>query len=91
MPAHIIVTIAILFACMIACCFSASRGASQILKGDKPSIIVSYVIPFVNILLICSIVIIYLAWMPSSRVNGKLAFQVNVAPPFVVALETVNF
>lgn len=69
MPAHIIVTIAILFACMIACCFSASRGVSQIRKGDKPSIIVSYVIPFASILLICSIVIIYLVWMPSSRGN----------------------
>lgn len=35
MPAHIIVTIAILFGCMIACYFSASRGVSQIRKGGQ--------------------------------------------------------
>lgn len=69
MPAHIIVTIAILFACMIACYFSASRGVSQIRKGDKPSIVVSLVIPFVNIFLVCNIFMPYLIWMPSSRGN----------------------
>lgn len=86
MPAHIIVTIAILFACMIACYFAASRGVSQIRKGDKPSIIVSYVIPFVNIFLVCSIVIIYLAWMPSSRGNETVFWLSALA----LALSTVT-
>lgn len=84
MPAHIIVTIAILFACMIACYFSASRGVSQIRKGDKPSIVVSLVIPFVNIFLVCNIFMLYLTWMPSSRGNetvfwlSALAFTLSV-------------
>ena len=84
MPTHIIFTIAILFACMIACYFSASRGVSQIRKGDKPSIIVSLVIPFVNIFLVCNIFMLYLTWMPSSRGNetvfwlSALAFTLSV-------------
>ena len=84
MPAHIIVTIAILFGCMIACYFSASRGVSQIRKGDKPSIVVSLVIPFVNIFLVCNIFMLYLTLMPSSRGNetvfwlSALAFTLSV-------------
>lgn len=72
MPIHIIVTLVILFGCMLSCYFAASLGVSQVRRGDQPSTLVSSVIPLTNVTLTSMVFMTYLVWMPSSVMNASV-------------------
>lgn len=72
MPTHIIVTLVILFGCMISCYFAASLGVSQVRRGYQPSTLVSSVIPLTNVTLTSMVFMTYLVWMPSSVMNASV-------------------
>lgn len=72
MPTHIIVTLVILFGCMLSCYFAASSGVSQVRRGDQPSTLVSSVIPLTNVALTSMVFMTYLVWMPSSAMNASV-------------------
>ena len=72
MPTHIIVTLVILFGCMLSCYFAASLGVSQVRRGDQPSTLVSSVIPLTNVTLASMVFMTYLEWMPSSAMNASV-------------------
>lgn len=72
MPTHIIVTLVILFGCMLSCYFAAGLGVSQVRREDRPSILVSSVIPLANVALTSMVFMTYLVWMPSSAMNASV-------------------
>lgn len=72
MPTHIIVTLVILFGCMISCYFAASLGVSRVRRGGQPSTLVSSIIPLTNVALTSMVFMTYLVWMPSSAMNASV-------------------
>ncbi|WP_314690845.1 hypothetical protein [uncultured Rothia sp.] len=79
MPTHIIVTLVILFGCMISCYFTTSLGVSQLRRGDQPSTIVSSIIPLTNVTLTSMVFMTYLVWMPSSVMNASVYWLLVLA------------
>ena len=74
MPAHIIVTIAILFACMIALCFASHYGMKQVNKGQRPSVVSASVIPLANVVISWMVIMFYMLFMPASGETGSVYF-----------------
>lgn len=57
---------------MLSCYFAASLGVSQVRRGDRPSTLVSSVIPLTNVTLTSMVFMTYLTWMPSSVMNASV-------------------
>ena len=68
------ITIIILFACMIALCFSSHYGMKRVNKGQKPSVISGAVIPIAS-LVVSWLTIMFCMWfMPASGEKGMVYF-----------------
>ena len=72
--APIVVTLVILFACMIALCFSSHYGMKRVNKGQSPSVISASIIPLTNVVLSWLVIMLYMLFMPASGETGSVYF-----------------
>lgn len=70
----VVVTLTILFACMIALCFSSHYGMKRVNKGQKPSVVSASVIPLTNVILSWLVIMFYMLFMPASGEVGSVYF-----------------
>ena len=70
----VVITLVILFACMIALCFAAHYGMKRVNKGLKPSVVSMSVIPLTNVVISWLVVMFCMLFMPSSGEVGSVYF-----------------
>ena len=70
----VVITLVILFTCMIALCFAAHYGMKRVNKGQKPSIVSMSVIPLANVVISWLVVMFCMLFMPSSGEVGSVYF-----------------
>ena len=70
----VIVTLVILFACMIALCFSSHYGMKRVNKGQRPSVVSASIIPLTNVVLSWLIIMFYMLFMPASGETASVHF-----------------
>lgn len=63
---HVVVTLIILFACMIALCFSSHYGMKRVNNGQRPSVISASIIPLTNVVISWMVIMFYMLFMPAS-------------------------
>lgn len=67
-------TLVILFACMIALCFSSHYGMKRVNKGQRPSVVSASIIPLTNVVLSWLIIMFYMLFMPASGETASVYF-----------------
>ena len=67
-------TLVILFACMIALCFSSHYGMKRVNRGQRPSVVSASVIPLANVVLSWLIIMFYMLFMPASGETASVYF-----------------
>lgn len=70
----VVVTLVILFACMIALCFSSHYGMKRVNKGQSPSVVSASVIPLTNVVTSWMVIMFYMLFMPASGETGSVYF-----------------
>lgn len=70
----VVVTLVILFACMIALCFASHYGMKRVNKGQRPSVVSASVIPLANVVISWLVIMFYMLFMPASGENGSVYF-----------------
>lgn len=75
MPSTLVVmTLVILFACMIALCFTSHYGMKRVNKGQRPSVVSASVIPLANVVISWLVIMFYMLFMPASGETGSVYF-----------------
>ena len=70
----VVVTLVILFACMIALCFASHYGMKRVNKGQRPSVVSASVIPLANVVISWMVIMFYMLFMPASGETGSVYF-----------------
>ena len=70
----VVVTLVILFACMIALCFASHYGMKRVNKGQRPSVVSASVIPLTHVVISWMVIMSYMLFMPSSGETGSVYF-----------------
>ena len=70
----VVVTLVILFACMISLCFSSHYGMKRVNKGQNPSVVSASVIPLTNVVVSWLVIMLYMPFMPASGETGSVYF-----------------
>lgn len=70
----VVVTLVILFICMIALCFAAHYGMKRVNKGQNPSVVSVSVIPLTNVVISWLVIMFYMLFMPASGEVGSVYF-----------------
>lgn len=68
----IVVTLVILFACMIALYFSSHYGMKRVNKGRSPSVVSASIIPLTNVVISWLVIMFYMLFMPASGETGSV-------------------
>lgn len=70
----IVLTLVILFVCMIALCFSSHYGMKRVNKGQSPSVVSASIIPLTNVVISWLVIMFYMLFMPASGDTGSVYF-----------------
>lgn len=70
----VVVTLVILFACMIALCFSSHYGMKRVNKVQKPSVVSASVIPLTNVVISWTVIMFYVLFMPASGETASVYY-----------------
>lgn len=70
----VVVTLVILFACMVALCFASHYGMKRVNKGQKPSVASASVIPLTNVVLSWTVIMFYILFMPASGETASVYY-----------------